>query len=64
MNILLIAAFVIAAAGLCLLLKPELLWRPLQKEKDAVLSSPFAAFLRLGGFGLMALSVLLAQLVQ
>ena len=64
MNILLIAAFVIAAAGLCLLLKPELLWRPLQKEKDAVLSSSFAAFLRLCGIGLMALSVLLAQLVQ
>ena len=49
--------------GFVLLLRPELLWRLLHKDKKAVLPSGLAALLRLGGIGCMFLSVCFAQLV-
>ena len=63
MNLLLILAILVAIVGFVLLLRPETLWRPFQKEKDAVLSNVMGAFLRLIGIGVLFLSVFLAQLV-
>lgn len=63
MNLLLILAILVALVGFVLLLRPETLWRPFQKEKDAVLSNVMGAFLRLIGIGVLFLSVFLAQLV-
>ena len=61
MDPLLILAFVVAAFGFLLLLKPEILWNRLQKDKT--LSGAMAALLRLCGIGCMALSVVIAQWV-
>lgn len=63
MSPILIAAIFVALVGFVLLLRPETLWRPFQKDKDAKLSKVLGAFLRLVGIGALALSVLIAQLV-
>lgn len=62
MNLLLILAILVAVVGFVLLLRPETLWRPFQKEKDAVLSSAMGALLRLVGIGVLFLAALIAQL--
>ena len=62
MSPLLILAFIVAALGFVLLLKPELLWNRFQKEN--ALSGGMAALLRLVGIGCRALSVVVAQWVR
>lgn len=57
----LILAFAVAALGFLLLLRPEILWNRLQKNKT--LNGAMAALLRLCGIGCMALSVAVAQWV-
>lgn len=61
MNPLLVFAFVLAALGFLLLLRPETLWNRLNREK--ALSGALAALLRLCGIGCMVLSVTVAQWV-
>lgn len=64
MSPLLLVAIVVALLGFVLLLKPELLWKRFQKNADASLPNTLAAFLRLVGIGVLALSVVVANLVQ
>lgn len=61
MSVLLILAILVALFGFVLLLKPQPIWKLVQKEKE--LSGVWEAFLRLVGIGLLALSVLIAQMV-
>lgn len=63
MSPLLFLAIIVAIVGFVLLLRPEIFWRILQKEKDNALSNVMGAFLRLIGIGVLFLSVFLAQLV-
>ena len=63
MSPLLVLAVVVALLGFVLLLKPELLWRRFQKDKEAALPGAFAALLRLVGIGVLFLSVVIAQQV-
>ena len=63
MSLFLVLAFVVVIIGFVLLLRPELLWRLLHKDRKAVLPGGLAALLRLGGIGCMFLSVCFAQLV-
>lgn len=63
MNGLLMLAVFVALLGFVLLLKPELIWNKIQKEKDGQLSAGFAALLRLGGIGVLVLSVVIADMV-
>lgn len=63
MSLFMVLAFVVVIIGFVLLLRPELLWRLLHKDKKAVLPGGLAALLRLGGIGCMFLSVCFAQLV-
>lgn len=63
MSPFLVLAFVVVIIGFVLLLRPELLWRLLHKDKKAVLPGGLAALLRLGGIGCMFLSACFAPLV-
>ncbi len=63
MSGLLILAIFVALLGFILLLKPELIWNRVQKDKETQLSAGFAALLRLVGIGVLVLSVVIADMV-
>ena len=62
MSPLLLLAAAVALSGFVLLLKPELLWKRVQRDRK--LTGPYAALLRLVGIAVLALSVLIAQQVK
>ena len=63
MSLLLTLAILVALLGFMLLLKPQPIWKLFQKDNEAVLSNVLEAALRLLGIGLLAFSVVIAQMV-